>query len=849
MRETDDDDDDHKSAPPFATLVAASDEAREVLHVDRTSEECNRVGTKRCALIGPNVELRFSNAVVGRILMAKDNVTRAKMQTADLALDLPSGTFGFFFFAFVRAGERFLCARLRGEVGKCFVVFVNVRFFVPVQERECPHFENAERLETKRVSLVLLSSSKRTQTFTLVITSPLFLLLSFFKTIVSAEHARIVCVKDPNETSGYAVTVTDCSRNGLIVNGIACEKGKPTPLKDQDLIEFPFKCLFKFQVNKGVEPNYGTPKHRLKKGEKSVAPKKRASPEKEIVKEKKEEKEEAREEKEEEKDVETGLPMPPSKKGKSADGVDGEALSKVVEEKQMEIENLKKSIDEVSRERDEFETMNTKLKTDVEEAKKEFEKKQAATKADFEAYKVDATTWKEKCKEEMEDLDKEIERLTEVNGEKMKEIGEKDAKIKSMEENATAMKAAIEKHAKESATMETSVKDLTHRLETSEKELNESKSMLEASKDEVKRWGDAIGKSEMLQANLDEAVKAKEASEKELATVKETLAFSKAAYVEAHKKMMVVGECLHVEMEEEEDEDARVDETMEMDDDDNRTHTTNEQETDNADIHATQVAPPVNEEEEDDEREEERDVVNGDEQNEQVTAPAEAFDPQTQDCVDIEFPPTEVQEPTNEEKQQMQTPAKDDASEETDEGDDMEAKYASMMKKMTPPASETGACDEEEPKEEQEEQVARSTPVVQALVQSAVANVITEDGMNADDVSKVSSLPTPFENNDGLGFTQGDDEEEEKEEKEKEEEEEQEEEDLTLCGEDFVDKTEEIPTSASKKGLHVRFPQTPMSPKNLVIEGEENTSASGHKTFEGSEQQRSPLAKSPIVLD
>ena len=656
-------------------------------------------------------------------------------------------------------------------------------------------------------------------------------------------------MKDPNETSGYAVTVTDCSRNGLIVNGIACEKGKPTPLKDQDLIEFPFKCLFKFQVNKGVEPNYGTPKHRLKKGEKSVAPKKRASPEKEIVKEKKEEKEEAREEKEEEKDVETGLPMPPSKKGKSADGVDGEALSKVVEEKQMEIEDLKKSIDEVSRERDEFETMNIKLKTDVEEAKKEFEKKQAATKADFEAYKVDATTWKEKCKEEMEDLDKEIERLTEVNGEKMKEIGEKDAKIKSMEENATAMKAAIEKHAKESATMETSVKDLTHRLETSEKELNESKSMLEASKDEVKRWGDAIGKSEMLQANLDEAVKAKEASEKELATVKETLAFSKAAYVEAHKKMMVVGECLHVEMEEEEDEDARVDETMEMDDDDNRTHTTNEQETDNADIHATQVAPPVNEEEEDDEREEERDVVNGDEQNEQVTAPAEAFDPQTQDCVDIEFPPTEVQEPTNEEKQQMQTPAKDDASEETDEGDDMEAKYASMMKKMTPPASETGACDEEEPKEEQEEQVARSTPVVQALVQSAVANVITEDGMNADDVSKVSSLPTPFENNDGLGFTQGDDEEEEKEEKEKEEEEEQEEEDLTLCGEDFVDKTEEIPTSASKKGLHVRFPQTPMSPKNLVIEGEENTSASGHKTFEGSEQQRSPLAKSPIVLD
>ena len=54
----------------------------------------------------------------------------------------------------------------------------------------------------------------------------------------------------------------------------------------------------------------------------------------------------------------------------------------------------------------------------------------------------------------------------------------------------------------------------------------------------------------------------------------------------------------------------------------------------------------------------------------------------------------------------MQTPAKDDASEEKDEGDDAgEIRHASMMKKMTPPASEAGACDEEEPKEEQEEQV------------------------------------------------------------------------------------------------------------------------------------------------
>ena len=140
MRKTDDDDDDRNERAPFATLVAASDEAREVLHVDRTSEECNRVGTKRCALIGPNVELRFSNAVVGRILMAKDNVTRAKMQTADLALDLPSGTFGFFLCFCAARGNGF-CARLRvrEEMEHASSSFFFTVRFLSLRPRESAH--------------------------------------------------------------------------------------------------------------------------------------------------------------------------------------------------------------------------------------------------------------------------------------------------------------------------------------------------------------------------------------------------------------------------------------------------------------------------------------------------------------------------------------------------------------------------------------------------------------------------------------------------------------------------------------------------------------------------------------
>jgi len=80
---------------PYATLIAVSEDAKNILHVDQTTKECEKYGAKKCPLIGPNVDVRFSNCVIGRILMAKDNETRAKTQVADLALDLPSGEVSF----------------------------------------------------------------------------------------------------------------------------------------------------------------------------------------------------------------------------------------------------------------------------------------------------------------------------------------------------------------------------------------------------------------------------------------------------------------------------------------------------------------------------------------------------------------------------------------------------------------------------------------------------------------------------------------------------------------------------------------------------------------------------------
>ena len=82
---------DQEDPPPYASLIAISDDAKSTLHVAQSTKQFEKFGITNVPLNGPTMSLRFSNSVLGRILMAKDNVTRAKTQVADLALDLPSG--------------------------------------------------------------------------------------------------------------------------------------------------------------------------------------------------------------------------------------------------------------------------------------------------------------------------------------------------------------------------------------------------------------------------------------------------------------------------------------------------------------------------------------------------------------------------------------------------------------------------------------------------------------------------------------------------------------------------------------------------------------------------------------
>jgi len=97
---------EEEDPPPYASLIAISDDAKSILHVDQSTKQFDKFGIKKVPLDGPTISLRYSNSILGRILMAKDNVTRAKTQVADLALDLPSGESWIFFSLSSRLARR-----------------------------------------------------------------------------------------------------------------------------------------------------------------------------------------------------------------------------------------------------------------------------------------------------------------------------------------------------------------------------------------------------------------------------------------------------------------------------------------------------------------------------------------------------------------------------------------------------------------------------------------------------------------------------------------------------------------------------------------------------------------------
>ena len=194
MTEEEEEEEEEQTPLPYATLIAVSEDAKNILHVDQTTKECEKYGAKKCPLIGPNVDVRFSNCVIGRILMAKDNETRAKTQVADLALDLPSGTFLFFCFSRVSRVRVFVFAR-RAHIVSLVIVFA-YRFFFFSTGRFFSRGEKSAQICARRRRIrppVAPRVLPPTLTFTLKSSSSSFLLLLLF--ILNSPTIRLSVAK------------------------------------------------------------------------------------------------------------------------------------------------------------------------------------------------------------------------------------------------------------------------------------------------------------------------------------------------------------------------------------------------------------------------------------------------------------------------------------------------------------------------------------------------------------------------------------------------------------------------------------------------------------------------------
>ena len=52
---------EEEDPPPYASLIAISDDAKSILHVDQSTKQFDKFGIKKVPLDGPTISLRYSN--------------------------------------------------------------------------------------------------------------------------------------------------------------------------------------------------------------------------------------------------------------------------------------------------------------------------------------------------------------------------------------------------------------------------------------------------------------------------------------------------------------------------------------------------------------------------------------------------------------------------------------------------------------------------------------------------------------------------------------------------------------------------------------------------------------------
>jgi len=97
--DADDENDDGGDARRWwGKLVPVTEASKDAKHIDRASATrdaasgaLRAVRTHEAVLRSDDVKLRLKSVVFGRLVMNKEGTARAKIQPADVALDVPSG--------------------------------------------------------------------------------------------------------------------------------------------------------------------------------------------------------------------------------------------------------------------------------------------------------------------------------------------------------------------------------------------------------------------------------------------------------------------------------------------------------------------------------------------------------------------------------------------------------------------------------------------------------------------------------------------------------------------------------------------------------------------------------------
>ena len=74
----------------WGVLVAKCDKSRSAEHLDRSVDRSGDV-TAEPFREQPDIELRLTKTIVGRMLMNAEGTARAQSQVADILIDIPSG--------------------------------------------------------------------------------------------------------------------------------------------------------------------------------------------------------------------------------------------------------------------------------------------------------------------------------------------------------------------------------------------------------------------------------------------------------------------------------------------------------------------------------------------------------------------------------------------------------------------------------------------------------------------------------------------------------------------------------------------------------------------------------------